>query len=148
MSEPMRALTVRQPYAWAIAAGAKDVENRSRATHYRGLLAIHAAKAVHRKGLDDPLILEAIAGREFAIGEPESSLGAVVAVAVLAGCHHESTERPRSSCSPWGQPEMYHWALASVQPLREPVPCRGALGLWRLPDDVEKSVRAQLEETP
>ncbi len=30
-------------------------------------------------------------------------------------------------------------------PLAEPVPCRGALGLWRVPDDVESAVRAQLE---
>lgn len=141
----MRALTVRQPYAWAIAVGEKDVENRSRATHYRGLLAIHAAKAVYREGIDDPLVLKAIAGKEFAIGEAESSLGAVVAVALLAGCHHESTERPRNSCSSWGRPGMYHWDLAGVRPLARPVPCRGKLGLWRLPGDVAQAVRAQLE---
>ena len=145
METEIRGLTVRQPYAWAIAIGEKDVENRSRGTRYRGLLAIHAGKAVYSKDIDDPLILEAITGREFAIGEAESSLGAVVAVAVLASCHHESTESPRNSCSPWGRPGMYHWDLANVRPLSKPVSCKGALGLWRLPEDAEKLVRAQLE---
>ena len=30
MGEPMRALTVRQPFAWAIAYGGKDVEKAVR----------------------------------------------------------------------------------------------------------------------
>mgnify|MGYP001137357808 FL=1 len=40
----MRAITVRQPWAWAIVFGQKDVENRSRniAGRYRGPVAIHA----------------------------------------------------------------------------------------------------------
>jgi hypothetical protein len=39
----MRALTVRQPWAWAIIHGGKDVENRSWTNRYAtGLIAIHA----------------------------------------------------------------------------------------------------------
>ena len=43
----MRILTVRQPWAWAIIHGGKDVENRVRniAGDYHGPIAIHAAKA-------------------------------------------------------------------------------------------------------
>ena len=33
----------------------------------------------------------------------------------------------------------------AITALREPVPCKGALGFWRLPEGVEKAVRAQLE---
>lgn len=42
----MRILTVRQPWAWAIIHGGKDVENRSRnlAGDYRGPIAIHVAQ--------------------------------------------------------------------------------------------------------
>ena len=41
----MRVLTVRQPWAWAIIHGGKDVENRTRnlAGAYRGPVAIHVA---------------------------------------------------------------------------------------------------------
>jgi len=49
-------------------------------------------------------------------------------------------------CSPWAVIGQYHWQLANVRPLAEPVPCKGALKLWCLPGDVEKLVRAQLGE--
>ena len=43
----MRALTVRQPWAWAIIHGGKDVENRVRSLGpYRGPVAIHAGLAL------------------------------------------------------------------------------------------------------
>lgn len=39
----MKVLSVRQPWAWAIFHGGKDIENRTWSTHYRGPLAIHAS---------------------------------------------------------------------------------------------------------
>jgi len=78
--------------------------------------------------------------------------GAVSALAVVTGCHH-ATACPASGgddiwplCSPWAAYGQWHIELADVRPLPEPVPCRGMLGLWRLPDDVEKAVREQLSE--
>lgn len=43
----LRVLTVRQPWAWSLIEGGKDVENRSRniAGSYRGPVAIHAGLA-------------------------------------------------------------------------------------------------------
>ena len=38
----MKALTVLQPWAWAIIHGPKRIENRTWRTNYRGPLAIHA----------------------------------------------------------------------------------------------------------
>ena len=38
----MKCLTICQPWAWAIVAAGKDVENRTRPTRYRGPLLIHA----------------------------------------------------------------------------------------------------------
>ena len=151
----MRALTVRQPFAWAIAVGGKDVENRSRGTRHRGLLAIHAGKTVYRADLDEPRILHAIMMKEFEIEEPASRLGAVVAVAELYGCHPCPDETGLSGCmtaarngrlcSEWAIEGQHHWRLRNVRPLPEPVPCKGALGLWRLPEDVERAVTGQLD---
>ncbi len=45
----MKALTVRQPWAWALMEGGKDIENRKWATTYRGPLAIHAAAGMTRQ---------------------------------------------------------------------------------------------------
>ena len=41
-TEPLRAITVRQPWASLIAAGVKTIETRPRRTAYRGPVAIHA----------------------------------------------------------------------------------------------------------
>ena len=82
-------------------------------------------------------------------------LGAVVAVATITGSHwHEPRQAECGDgsyaygviCSRWARPFCWHWQLADVRPLPEPVPCKGDLGLWRLPEDVEKAVRAQLSE--
>lgn len=147
----IRALSVRQPYAWAIAIGAKPVENRTFGTRYRGLLAIHASKVADRAALGTPLILEAIADRGFVIDEGPSSLGAVVAVAELYGIHHAHDcmapvpgPVPTSGltgCSPWAMYGQWHWQLRDVRPLPVPVPCKGRLGLWWLPVAAEKAVR-------
>lgn len=149
MPPEIRALSVRQPFAWAIAVGAKPVENRTYGVRYRGLLAIHASKNVRREDLDNPLILEAIADHGFTINEGPSSLGAVVAVAELCGCHRwpaagECNGRSRPACSPWAALDQWHWRLRNVRPLPEPVPCKGRLGLWWLPEDVERAVTGQL----
>lgn len=40
----MKALSIKQPWAWLIVNGYKDIENRSWDTKYRGLVLIHAAK--------------------------------------------------------------------------------------------------------
>ena len=40
----MYALTIHQPWAWAIMAGIKRVENRTWRTSHRGPLVIHAGK--------------------------------------------------------------------------------------------------------
>ena len=42
--EVWNCLSVRQPNAWAIVMGAKDVENRDRPSYYTGELFIHASR--------------------------------------------------------------------------------------------------------
>ncbi len=52
---------------------------------------------------------------------------AILAVARISGCHPDTECRSAASgeyCSPWAAPERWHWTLADVQPLPDPVPCR------------------------
>src|SRR5262245_59918085 len=44
----MNALSIRQPWCWAILHAGKDVENRNWRTIFRGRFAIHAAKGMTR----------------------------------------------------------------------------------------------------
>jgi hypothetical protein len=139
----VRALSIQQPWANTIAFGAKTVENRTW-TAPRWIVgqtfAIHASKK--------PDISARPPAGESWPAEHRMHLGAVIAVATVAGCHHSSnaSECPGPKCSPWAALGQYHWQFASVRPLPDPVPCKGMLGLWRLPEDVEKAVRAQLGE--
>ncbi|MCE4056339.1 ASCH domain-containing protein [Pseudomonas sp. Au-Pse12] len=45
----MKALSIRQPWAWLIIHGSKDVENRSWHTKYRGRFLVHASAGCTRK---------------------------------------------------------------------------------------------------
>lgn len=147
----LRALTVRQPWSWAIAEGWKPVENRTWKTGYRRLdpgaaFPVREAHRAHKALTATALLAGALPPEAARLG-----FHCVVAVAALAGVHHarecrRDGEPPVPLCSPWAFHGEYHWQLEDVRPLH-PVPCHpGRLGLWRLPDDVEKAVRVQLEE--
>lgn len=46
----MKALSIRQPWAWLIVHGHKDVENRTWPTTFRGRFLIHAGKTFDQAG--------------------------------------------------------------------------------------------------
>lgn len=146
----MRALSVRQPWALAICHG-KDVENRSRATWHRGLIAVHASKAFDVTDPDILLDVAEMIGLTPEQAEQQDHRGAVIAVAEIVGCHLHTDPVARCDfgdapiCSWWAARGQWHWQLANVRTLAAPVPCKGALGLWRLPDDVDAQVRVQLD---
>lgn len=160
----MKALTIQQPWAWAVAAGGKDIENRTWGSAVGGPLAIHAGKARDDAAGDHPLIVEAF-GRVFPLppkwptdaerdefarrwDSPASrawaARGAVVAVADVAGLCLAGEDVEWCECGPWAVPGQVHWQLGNVRLLDRPVPARGAQGLWTLPADVEAAVREQL----
>lgn len=157
-AEPeLRAITVRQPWAWAIEIGAKLVENRSRLTPYRGPLAIHAGQQFSARGKYDRRVWAEVNRWREAHPDPmlPGSLpwertGVIVAVANLVDAHSDE-----SCCRPWGESSydeavggrrlaVAHLVLEDVRALPEPVPCRGMLGLWRPPPEVRDEVAVQL----
>lgn len=42
--KPAKAISIKQPWAWLICSGIKDIENRTWKTNYRGRVLIHAGK--------------------------------------------------------------------------------------------------------
>lgn len=127
----IKALTIKQPWAWAIAAGHKDVENRSWTTPYRGPLAIHAGKsfepddiAICQSVLIELGVIESAAER---VGDRHLlATGAVVAVVDLVDVCTDL----RCRCSVWAGVGQKHWRLANVRALEVPVPVRGRQELW------------------
>lgn len=151
----LAALTVRQPYAWAISCGGKDVENRGRRTHYRGPVAVHAGLTVDTPILPTPTPaaaqaaqqhLTAAGAAEFwnareqpAGGPPRSpglACGAFTSLTRIVGCHPQADPAKPCDfgrapmCSPWGQRRQWHWELADTLTLPVAVPAVGARGLW------------------
>ena len=50
-----------------------------------------------------------------------------------------------TTCSPWAHHgPIWHMVFANPRPLACPIPARGQVGLWTLPDDIEQAVRRQL----
>lgn len=139
----MRALTIRQPWAWAIAAGHKPIENRSWTTDHRGEVAIHAGRRWDQRGAEDPRIVKAAADAAAGAtlgallvlaGSPQiTPLGALVAVADLTHICSAAIRGNPCDCGPWAQPGEWHWQLANIRPLSEPVLCSGRQGLWHTP---------------
>ncbi len=117
----MKALTVHQPWAWAIIHAGKDIENRTWATKHRGPLAIHAGK---RK----PTRAEMEEFREYCFDlmlpdPPEKFVfGAIIGTVTLLDC---VTESP----SPWWQGQI-GWKLETPVALRQPLPLSGQLGIF------------------
>jgi len=155
-------LTVRQPWAWALQHG-KPVENRPWEMTYRGLLWLHAGARSRwdPAGADSGLVQDEWLqvtglpdvphGIAKDIGLHRNThlmvFGAVTALLQVTGCHHaDDCTRRGSPCNPWAACGQWHIERQVLHVLPEPVPCRGMLGLWRLPEDAENAVRAQLEE--
>jgi len=114
----MRALSIKQPWAWLIVNGIKDIENRNWKSNYRGMLLIHASKTFDLDGFNW------IAER-FNINMPRSQdflKGYFVGVVKMVDCvdHHPS----KWFKGPWG------FVFESSETWDEPIKYRGQLKIF------------------
>jgi len=120
----MKALSIRQPWAWLILNAGKDIENRRWYTSYRGPILIHAATTLDRDGY-------AYLRHERHIHMPrteEYECGGFVGTARIIHCVRYHT-------SIWFD-GPYGFVLADVKPLPKFIPYRGRLGLFDVDDSV------------
>ena len=152
----MRILTVRQPWAWAIIHGGKDVENRVRniAGSYRGSVAIHVAQA-DADGAPESLWLDQANWYRARRPQPNkfapawSDRGAIVGVVDLVDVHASGEcwgfdEDGERWCSAWAEPLAHHLVLANHRALDDPIPYKGALGLRQLDEATVARIGAAL----
>src|SRR5688572_8887779 len=126
----MKALSVRQPWAWAIIHAGKDIENRTWKTNLRGFIAIHAPARTHK---------DAEMPRRVTKPRPEDLLlSAIIGVVEIV----DVVERHRSR---WFQgPPYYGFVLANPQFLDKPIPGKRKLGLWEVSPDLLRKIRRQV----
>lgn len=128
----MRAISLWQPWATAIALGVKNFETRGWSTPFRGMLAIHAAKRWSGEQIE---IL-----RASGIETDGLAFGAIVALCRLHDVR--PTDEVRGSIEPreefWGNYDSgrFAWDLQDVRRLEVPVPWKGKQGFFNVPDEL------------
>lgn len=120
--EGLRALSVRQPWAWLIVNGYKDVENRSWATKHRGPLLIHAGSS--KANLGDETLQDY--ERQYGVKLPSPDryeLGGVVGLVDVVDCKLRSNSK-------WHARDQTGWILANPRRLSFRA-CKGAVSLFK-----------------
>jgi hypothetical protein len=138
----MMGLSLWQPWASLVAAGAKLEETRSWRTGYRGRLAIHAAT----RALELPSpAFRAAAEAVLHCQLEELPRGGIVAIATLADIHPTEGWEPAEGTRPWGDytPGRFAWLLADVRAVSPAYRTRGHQGIWPIGDEVARLLEAR-----
>lgn len=170
-----RGLTLTQPWAGLVASGIKLIENRPRKiispSDFGKPFAIHASREISKDAMrriieiapehGDPRLpwfrLASITSAIVGIATIDRVIEMRIEPGQLSGTfgmsefdfddddgHDDSyglaADQRRWFFGPIG------YALRDVRPLKEPVPCKGALGFWGLSESIAMQVTAQLED--
>lgn len=137
----MKALSLRQPWAWLVSTGLKPVENRVWHTNVRGNFLIHAAKGMTKDEYDDAIDfvretvahfkLPAIEVPAFDVLERGGIVGRARIVDVLPPCKTENPSFYAPCAHAWHMQGQYGFRLADAHPLPF-TPCSG-LQRWFTP---------------
>lgn len=128
------ALSIRQPWAWLIVNGHKDIENRDWPTNFRGELLVHAGKTMTRRYYEQTvgeLRLGGLCPADMPAYE-ELQRGGFVGWTRVVDCVKEHP-------SPWKtdypfEMDSYGFVLRDSRPIPF-VPWKGRLGFFNVPKE-------------
>ena len=161
----MKALSLIQPWAsflfpFAGRPAMKLHETRSWATRHRGAIAIHASTAFRRtqQWIYSDLLtgierqLSDADKRSFVANTPEAKdipRGCIIGIVELVDCQPAESVKPDTIDAIFGNftPGRYAWRMAKPVLFRKPIPCKGALGLWEVPDEIKFSIEMEYLKT-
>jgi hypothetical protein len=137
----MKALSIRQPWAWLIVNGFKNIENRTWRTAFRGPVLIHAGATMTKADYEAACLfingieLSDLELRRLITTFPtfqamKARCGGIVGRAEIINCVTKSN-------SPWFVGE-YGFVLAKIEPLPFR-PCKGALSFFEVSNDTNQS---------
>lgn len=169
----LQAITIQQPWAWAVAHGHKPIENRSRCPWKVGEpLLVHAGGRWSKRGAHDERIARAVAADADAHasgayldidrlavdlttrGLPRHGhqfpAGAILGLVDLLDAHPDA-----GCCRPWGESlyaegggrirtDVIHLVVANARPLPHPRPWPGQLGRWTVDGTSADAILEQL----
>ncbi len=136
----MKALSIRQPWAWLIVQGFQDIENRTWFTKFRGRVYVHAGKisdvdpAAHYSQTQNAILDCLSTTQQYAFLKARPwPLGAIVGEVEIIDCVQESP-------CPWFE-GPYGFVLRNPVAYTEPIPFKGQLGFF----DVALPVRGEID---
>lgn len=131
--KPEFALSIRQPWAWAILHAGKGIENRTWCRKFRGRIRVHAGKTIDREGIRKL--------KEMGIEVPESlPVGGYVGEVTITDCidKHAVDTGSRWADESYGR---YGFVLEEPVAYEHLVPAKGRLGIYRVTDDRDNDGR-------
>ena len=142
----MWALTLKQPWAWMVLYGTKDIENRgwcNRITRElektAKLFAIHAGVGMTKAYYDAAVAFAREEDPDLDVPSPETLVfGAIVGVAQIGKIYSKESYGRKGSEKyvRWRMPEQHGWELSYRAPLPHPLYMKGAQQFWSVPDHV------------
>lgn len=121
----IKALSIQQPFADKIIFRGKNIENRTWRTKFRGTVAIHASMKLAEYA-------------ELSDKEKKTLIrGAIIGVVDVVDCVDE--HKSKWFNGPIG------FVLKNPRPLKNPIPCKGKLGFWKVSPKIEREIRRQLK---
>lgn len=174
MSAELRALTLTQPWCGLVASGIKLIENRPRPVISKAMIgqriALHASREIDKRvweriaELAPELVTHTHGGRmpdpPFPWVRLATITSAIIGTAVVShalhGWYPASVAEHRAGLEVQlreltGRDDQLRWffgpvayVLRDVRALTEPVPCKGSLGLWRVPVAIAEQVPGRM----
>ena len=134
MGSQLRCLVVQQPFAWAICAGLKNIENRTWTTKHRGdIVIVASAKTGEIKAKQK-------AAQPNALNADHLAVGAAIGIVTLVDVVPLSEEL---EANPWAF-GPYCWKLDNARIFAQPIPCKGKLNLYNPDPDLAVKIEQQL----
>jgi hypothetical protein len=138
----LKALTLRQPFAWSFFRAGKDVENRTWPAKVRGTIAIHAAGdqpegtyESSKKFIRSILTKRGVKGVRIPSCD-RLDKGAIIGLVDVVDCVSQSN-------SAWFEGPL-GYTLANPRLLSHAIACEGKRRFFILPKEIEKQVYASL----
>jgi hypothetical protein len=130
----VKAISIQQPWAYCITHATKRVENRTWYGRHRGDLLIHAGKKF-QTGMEYDINIDCPEIDIYAM--QQSDRGMIVGMCRMVDCVPPGEpQKVADDQVIWSDPYQYKFVLTDVRALLIPVPFKGMLGFFDVPDDL------------
>ena len=129
----MKALSIRQPEAWLICVGYKDVENRSWETKFRGRIYVHASLY---KGLMPHMLgwytMRLTRDEMIHWEKSKPEYGAIIGEVDIVDCKYRFPDENDNLYSKWHDPGAFGFKLVNPVLYKKPIPYKGQLKFFEV----------------